>query len=305
MLRITINVYSGRANPSWMVKNGVMERKIAKEVNHVLAVSDAKNLRIQPKLGFRGLIMEPGEVDKSDDFLPSEAAREIPVELAAESLGRDLIVQLLQTMTEPVLDAGRAQGPKIGDESIAALQQFLLDQVAGRHLEAAPQGLGAIARQQEDLRAAGCLHETPVYSPGLWNDDPTVRRNNNCYNYACKRVTNTYAQPGRGCGSELQWPGTCADVIVAASCDGLRRRYDCLPDSEIPRYLVALVSWPNRDYHWYRLDQGGRWSHKLGIDPATDVDNTGLFISDPSTCNRGPYAQFCGYFYVGKSALIA
>ena len=29
-------------------------------------------------------------------------------------------------------------------------------------------------------------------------------------------------------------------------------------------YAVLLVIWPNRDYHWYRQDADGTWSHKPG-----------------------------------------
>jgi hypothetical protein len=65
-------------------------------------------------------------------------------------------------------------------------------------------------------------------------------------------------------------------------------------------HKVALVIWPGRDFHWYRLDRTGRWSHKPGVTPASDVDNSGNPIADPRTANRGPYTVFCGCYCVCK-----
>jgi hypothetical protein len=77
-------------------------------------------------------------------------------------------------------------------------------------------------------------------------------------------------------------------------------RFDCFPDSEKPRYLVALVVAPGpgfNDFHWFRKQSGGFWGHKPGGTAARNVDNSGVLITDPQTANRGPYTQFCGYFY--------
>ena len=70
-----------------------------------------------------------------------------------------------------------------------------------------------------------------------------------------------------------------------------------LPNSEKPRYLVALVVAPGPgfiDFHWYRKSSEGFWSHKPGSTAARNVDNSNRIITDPATCNRGPYTQFCG-----------
>jgi hypothetical protein len=60
---------------------------------------------------------------------------------------------------------------------------------------------------------------------------------------------------------------------------------------------------PLEDYHWYRRDRDGRWSHKPGTDPATNLDNSGNVIVDPRTADRGPYTVFCGCFCVNKSKI--
>ena len=65
-------------------------------------------------------------------------------------------------------------------------------------------------------------------------------------------------------------------------------------------HKVALVVAPGLDFHWYRLDDNGKWSHKPGNTKATNLDNLGNIIDDPRTADRGPYTQFCGCFCVCK-----
>jgi hypothetical protein len=97
----------------------------------------------------------------------------------------------------------------------------------------------------------------------------------------------------------------CTEVTRAALCDGLHHRFNCFPDSEKPRYLVALVIAPSiGDFHWYRKNKEGFWSHKPGQTPVRNVDNSTHVINDPQFCDRGPYTQFCGYFYTCKSQRV-
>jgi len=137
----------------------------------------------------------------------------------------------------------------------------------------------------------------PPYAPAFWNDNWMVRFFNNCYNYGNNKRTNTYAQPGRAAGIFLAWPDdmNCSAVGNAAIADGLvpLPASGTCPDTEDK---VALVVAPGWDYHWYRLDNNGMWSHKPGGTPATNLDNAGNPINNPETANRGVYTNFCGYF---------
>ena len=56
--------------------------------------------------------------------------------------------------------------------------------------------------------------------------------------------------------------------------------------------------WPGGDYHWYRKERTGRWTHKPGSTPVTNVDAAGAIIADPRTADRGPYTQFCTFMTV-------
>ena len=43
--------------------------------------------------------------------------------------------------------------------------------------------------------------EVAAFNPNFWNVSP-VEANNNCYNYATNRRTDTFAQPGRAAGQQ-------------------------------------------------------------------------------------------------------
>jgi hypothetical protein len=135
----------------------------------------------------------------------------------------------------------------------------------------------------------------PNYNPGYWNNNSKRKRKNNCYNYTNNKPTNTFAQPGRASGAQAPWM-SCFYVHPAAVADGL------VPISDYPSTILnfmsgaALVVAPGRDYHWYRLNEDGTWSHKPGSGSATNRDNSGNIITDPRTANRGIYTDFCGFF---------
>jgi hypothetical protein len=148
-----------------------------------------------------------------------------------------------------------------------------------------------------------CKFELREFEPGFWNE-PFRVLHNNCYNYATNRRTDSFAQPGRG-GSSTYPLDTREGVTKAALADGLRPRGDCCPDDEKPRWLVALVRDPlSTDFHWYRLHEEGFWGHKLADYPATNLDSSGRIIYNPEECDPGGYTEFCGYFYVPKSARV-
>lgn len=61
-------------------------------------------------------------------------------------------------------------------------------------------------------------------------------------------------------------------------------------------YAVLLTVSPNEDYHWYRQDTNGTWSHKMGSTPViTGVENP---IKDAK--QRG-YTSIVGYYYITEA----
>jgi hypothetical protein len=148
--------------------------------------------------------------------------------------------------------------------------------------------------------------DAPPYQPTNWNI-PGVQPYNNCYNYANNQITNTFAQPGRAHSAiytSLQCTGTGA-VQPAAVADGL------VPVANFNGTLapgkgwyVALVIWPNVDFHWYRQDKSGCWSHKPGGTAARNLDNSGHTIINPQNADRGPYVNFCTFMVTTTCVVI-
>ena len=52
------------------------------------------------------------------------------------------------------------------------------------------------------------------------------------------------------------------------------------------------------DYHFWRRDYDGTWSHKPGNKAISYVDFSGKIINDPKNCDRGIYDYWVGYFVI-------
>lgn len=154
----------------------------------------------------------------------------------------------------------------------------------------------SLSRYVEDLN-----FRVPAYEPNYWNSQFSVRWNNNCYNYACNKRTDTFAQPGLASG-QMYTQLSVASVKAAALRDGLEvgTAYGPIPRGKT---RVDLVVAPGIDYHWYRQDENGRWSHKPGRTHARDWDNSQFEIYDVSVADWGIYSQFGGYFFVDSNDL--
>lgn len=141
----------------------------------------------------------------------------------------------------------------------------------------------------------------PTFDPAAWNDGDRIQHRNNCYDYARDRRTGRFSQPGSGHGIWLRdTPYECRQLTDAVRRDGLvpsDERTLCPQGS----WKVALVVDPDptprvSDFHFYRQDDDGRWSHREGEDPACDVDGRRRAILDPRTADRDGYTTFCGYY---------
>jgi len=153
-------------------------------------------------------------------------------------------------------------------------------------------------------QAGPCAFEMLPFDAAPWND-PAFKPTNNCYAYAANKRASYPSKPQPGIGSGAMFSSlTGPDVAAAAKRDGAHDVGDCFPDSEAPRMLVALVIWPGNDYHWYRKHPDC-WGHKPGSTDARNVDSSGVVITNPETCNRGPYTEFHGYMLIPKSQKVA
>lgn len=71
---------------------------------------------------------------------------------------------------------------------------------------------------------------------------------------------------------------------------------------------IALVVDADEDYHFFRQDSNGQWSHKPGGTPVTNLDADGRPIYDPKLASRNydktgstlNYNIFCSYLCVPR-----
>ena len=168
----------------------------------------------------------------------------------------------------------------------------------------------------------------PEYFPQAWNN-PFIGPGNNCYAYACDDPSDwrmndcDFPQPGSTAGAT---PCDRSEFTVEllrqrAISDGLAPVPHGRDESAPPDgfYKVALFVDPGKDYHWYRQDDNGNWSHKLGDGPVMNLDGAGNPIADPRAASNNyenhfdpvtgrpiggyNYTQFGGFFYVPEGGI--
>lgn len=328
MVRVTIDIFSGRPNPSFLLDEA--------EARDILRQLSSTPEAVTPEevstgiLGFRGMILELEEEPAGKLALPRRLRVGGGVS-GDEGRGLELAQRLLERAGK-LTPAVAGDFGRLGVYDEAALKRLVgaeMQQVESRaatlnaaaaanqnapvpmlppeeegsvSIQAAAPVLGRDASTWGAFTVGTCNMEASAFNPGFWNTSSTVRLNNNCYNYANNKRTDTFAQPGRATGAGTSTMA-CANVGNGAVSDGLVAYPGCA-SSGVPRYFVALVVAPGTDYHWYRYQSNGYWGHKPGQTSARNTDNSGVVISDPQTANRGIYTSFCGYYFAQTNAQI-
>jgi len=275
-------LYSGRPNPKWSLTH-----KEAAQLRELLAQKPQSTNERAPigGLGYSGFSI----------FSTIDEERTTPDSIPREMHCFSGIIDLSLPTVKNIRDDGSLEefllhtGKEKGALSEEAAEHILSQIQMNKSKTVVTLAELSLAAPSVPLTTA-----PPIFNPGKWNNDPFIRRNNNCYNYGCDRITNTFAQPGRASGHSFH-DIDCGDVGKGAKSDGL---LPTAPATPADGWLAALVIWPGHDYHWYRCDEGGRWSHKPGQTPARNTDNRGALIDSPERCDRGPYTIFCSYYQV-------
>lgn len=149
----------------------------------------------------------------------------------------------------------------------------------------------------------------PKYNPKIWNrKNNKIQEYNNCYSYAMRDLKlnqKTKQQPGALCNSMKPLKKkkySCNGLIKRVQCDYpdtilLNKNEDCPCDY----YKVALFldkSGKKKDYHFYKENKEGFWSHKPGKTKVTNLDSSGKIITNPNFANRKykkyNYNENCG-----------
>jgi hypothetical protein len=281
-VKITIDIFSGRPNPS-VELSGKEAQDVLERLRPSAPLSaDSAEKAATPILGYRGLIIEQ---------TGKESVKDLPQRIRTNGgnvVGRGL--------------AHRASDPDIEDflfkSSLKSVQG--LTKLRPRIMQEVEKGRAVREALKFKLLPfpikIACLC-APLYEPDWWNDAGQRQFNNNCYNYATNYRSDTFAQPGLAAGA-MYTALTCAAVLPAAVKDALEDSPGANNKCPAEGHLVALVVAPDFDFHWYRKGRNGYWSHKPGGTAVTNQDNSGNLIPDPRTADRGPYTDFCTFMVV-------
>jgi len=161
----------------------------------------------------------------------------------------------------------------------------------------------------------------PKYTPKKWHackaSDWTCENGVNCYAYALNNPKYYWAVPGFG----------FAHAKTQIYFDAFKKKFGALSTAEFRKclirgakhdglipvftpkakkgYTLTALFFPRgqHDFHWYRQDDDGTWSHKVGYKKPTNTDEKGEIIRDPEKADRGEYKLFGGYFLVPDSGI--
>lgn len=169
----------------------------------------------------------------------------------------------------------------------------------------------------------------PIYMPSIYNDaDKIIQGNHNCFAYAFDIFDPPKCKKGEDCKKPFHQPGYFAGHPHFTD-DGRKYCPDLLARilGDMPwvrkttfnnkcgkrRSKIALVIDPDNDYHFYRQDRDGFWSHKPGGQPVTNLDAAGKRIYNPELANRDyrkpnlpkkdqlNYSIFCSFLCVPRN----
>jgi hypothetical protein len=289
MARVTLLMFSGRRNPS---RELTRERAAAlrETLGGLFVRSAAYRYEDIGGLGYRGVLIE---------FAPPET------ELRGHHLG-PLIV--FGGMVQDL------KNNRAANDSDSRLEDQLVDQFAADEVVFRL----AKARKVRDLyKDQRCRRHPPppvvkglsgrrLYAPASWNG--AYINDNNCYSYANDRLftTGSGATPGSGGGDVVpsSWDD-CDPVARSLRADGLEPI--ALDDVNEPQlehrgwpvalYIGMQVNGVYTDYHFYRQDRSGLWSHKPGGFKVRNCDESGRSITDirSGSFNHLDY-EYCGVF---------
>jgi hypothetical protein len=275
MFEIELDIFSGRPNPRWTLDAAEGREFLTRLLDRAVPMAP---LTTRDGLGYRGFICKA-----TGNTAATLQSRHLPTSFRV----RDGLAHSIDSDAETWL---RYTGHDV--------------QVPGAAEIVISKGIATKADPDSTMRKHK-LYFTSSTDFTDWNGSHCG--SNNCYNYASNSITDTFAQPGRGSG-EMYHDITATEIHAAALRDGY---LDSIKDSPKKKNLhVGYCIWPGSDYHWYRqtkpMDGEERWTHKPGGTPARNYDSSGQFITDPSTCDRGPYTIWGGFMYnPGKQNLVA
>lgn len=172
----------------------------------------------------------------------------------------------------------------------------------------------------------------PRYDPDAYNKDPRVQDAHNCFDYSLNVVDDEQTRQCDGkpapCEPLFHQPGGTKGMseILQRKEGRTCKVVDRLMREDVPELTpstftrrcpvgkskIALVVHPGEDYHFYRQDDDGWWSHKDGSNKVKRYDAEGQPIWNPETAARDyrpkgsflNYRDFCGFYCAPRRKMI-
>ena len=148
------------------------------------------------------------------------------------------------------------------------------------------------------------------YEPNKWNNNTKIRENHNCYSYAFNDIHSKRtgkAQPGYYANYPPIGPSeyNCDAIYKRIKKDNpsvYKAKFTDKCGKGYYKSFFALSLDRDTDYHFYRQDKNGFWSHKPGRTNATNLDASKKIIINPLKANRNyshlNYSTPCTFFCV-------
>lgn len=150
----------------------------------------------------------------------------------------------------------------------------------------------------------------PTYDPDSWNMKQNIKNNHNCYSYAFNDI-NLKRQGKAQPGYFAHFPSiqnkeyNCKAIYKRIKRDNpaiTKTTFNKKCPKGTYKAFVALDPEGDTDYHFYRQDKNGYWSHKPGRSNVVNVDASKKLIKNPVKANRNygtyNYKIPCDFFCV-------
>lgn len=159
-----------------------------------------------------------------------------------------------------------------------------------------------------------CLKHLPSFQEDVIWKHENVQEFNNCYSYSFRDLRQNLTQKPQPGFRNSEPPLSTSQYTCPNFVERLKRDYPLLQGSTKESlcpcgYHKIFLALDNqgyfRDYHFWRQDIDGTWSHKPGTSQPLQVDAKGKPILDPEKSNRFfypyDYSLSCGFFCVPSS----
>ncbi|PEN54690.1 hypothetical protein CN540_16855 [Bacillus toyonensis] len=291
MLEVELDIFSGRPNPKWVLSEEEEKELLNIILSDPTEISPVYTSEVQFGLGYRGLIVR--EI-KSDEGIWNKANRALDNPLPNEFRVGSKASK--QAAAELLLKTCKKQSSVVSEELLEwASEGVVLLPTPNKTIETTDDDEISRAVRWETCHSNYFSGRDHHVFNHLYNV-----RHSNCYAYAANNPgAGRYTLPGLQGGRPILNPSR-SEMNGALFVDGWNH-HSCWPSAQNVLIIAAVIK-PSEpwDFHFYRCTQNGpdwEWGHKPGATMATDLDNSRGRISNPETCNRGPYTDFCGYFY--------